>query len=136
MIKIEDFSLAWRWISASHGDFSKDTLNKLIPLSEEQARALIAATPINFPVGAKRFDSTEGSELTRQWLKGLVNDSQTITICWDQETALTLPWLIFCDHWDDFCYPSSDDINFYLESGELFLRWNHYEVFEFDSSAM
>ncbi|WP_259396304.1 MULTISPECIES: hypothetical protein [unclassified Pseudoalteromonas] len=95
MIKIEDFSLAWCWISSSYGDFSKDTLNKLIPLNEDQARALIATTPINFPVGAKRFDSTQGSELTRQWLKGLVNDSQTVTICWDQETALTLPWLVF-----------------------------------------
>jgi hypothetical protein len=111
LIKIEDFSLAWRWISASHGNFSKDKLN---PLSEDQARALIATTPINFPVGAKRFDSTQGSELTRQWLKGLVNDSQTVTICWDQETGLTLPWIVFCDHWDDFCYPSSDDINLYL----------------------
>ncbi|EGI73154.1 hypothetical protein PH505_aw00330 [Pseudoalteromonas distincta] len=111
MIKIEDFSLAWRWISASHGNFSKDKLN---PLSEDQARALIATTPINFPVGAKRFDSTQGSELTRQWLKGLVNDSQTVTICWGQETGLTLPWIVFCDHWDDFCYSSSDDINLCL----------------------
>ena len=102
LIKIEDFSLAWRWISASHGDFSKEILNKLNPLSEDKARSLIATTPINFPVGAKRFDSTQGRELTHQWLKGLVNDSQTITICWDQETALSLPWRVFCDHWDDF----------------------------------
>ena len=66
MIKIEDFSLAWCWISSSYGDFSKDTLNKLIPLNEDQAR------------------------------------------------ALALPWIVFCDHWDDFCYPSSDDINLCL----------------------
>tara|TARA_R110000751_G_C13453159_1_gene444416 strand:+ start:263 stop:466 length:204 start_codon:yes stop_codon:yes gene_type:complete len=66
LIKIEDFSLAWRWISSSHGDFSKATLNKLNPLSEDQAR------------------------------------------------ALALPWIVFCDHWDDFCYSSNDDINLYL----------------------
>jgi len=29
LIKIEDFSLAWRWISPSHGDFSKDTLGSV-----------------------------------------------------------------------------------------------------------
>ena len=114
MIKIEDFSLAWRWISAPHGDFSKETLHKLNPLSEDKASALIAATPINFPFGAKIFYSTQGRELTHQWLKGLVNDSQTTIICWVQEAALTLPWRVFCDHWDDFCYPSSDDLNLYL----------------------
>jgi len=49
---------------------------------------------------------------------------------------LNLPWSVFCEYWDDFCYPSSDDVNIFLGNGEFFLRWHHYEVFEFDEGIL
>ncbi len=133
---IKEFPLAWRWIESSHATLPKEILNKLHPLSLEAALRLVIATPRNFPPGATRFDSSGNDEATRHWLKQLSVPEQRVTISWDQDTALSLPWHAFCEYWDDFCYPSSDDADLFLESGQLFLRWNHYEVFEHDSSAL
>ena len=132
---IEEFPLAWRWVKSPHAKLSKEILSELSPLSLESAMRLAISTPRNFPPGATRFDSSGNDEATRQWLKQLVVLAQRVTISWDQETALTLPWSVFCEYWNDFCYPSSDDADVFLESGQLFLRWNHYEVFEHDSRA-
>lgn len=98
-----------------------------------ESALLLALTQVkHFPAGATRFDSTDGVGSTRQWLKRLKVSGQQVTILWDGETALCLPWSVFCEYWNDFCYPSSDDADVFLEDGQFFLRWNHYEVFEHD----
>jgi hypothetical protein len=43
-------------------------------------------------------------------------------LSWYGETAISLPWSLFCEFWDDFCYPSSDDADTFLENGQYFLR--------------
>ncbi|MFT5706379.1 MAG: hypothetical protein ACI9ES_000658 [Oceanospirillaceae bacterium] len=131
-IDIENFSLAWRWTSSSRAKLPIDALSELIPLSTESVSRLASTQVKHFPCGATRFDSTDGPEPTRQWLKKLNVSTQKITILWDEETALTLPWPVFCEYWDRFCFPSSDDADMFLEDGQFFLRWNHYEVFEHD----
>ena len=133
---LENFSLAWRWTKSSHAKLPNEALDELRPLTIESAQKIAASSPINFPPGATRLDSSVDDELTRQWLRKIPISTQRVTISWDQYTALNLPWSIFCEYWDDFCYPSVDDADFFLENGRLFLRWNHFEVFEHDSSAL
>jgi hypothetical protein len=40
-------------------------------------------------------------------------------------------WEFFTAHWDDFCYPLSDDVLVLPDSGAWVLRYHHEEVFYF-----
>ena len=133
---IKEFSLAWRWMQSSQAKLPKDILSKLQPLSLEGAKQRAVAIPRNFPPGATRYTSLDEAQTATQWLAQLPISEQRIIISWDDETAISLPWSVLCAFWDDFCYPSSDDADIFLENGQYFLRWNHYEVFEYDSSAI
>ncbi len=72
---------------------------------------------------------------TQRWLKKLGIADQRVIVVWDEVIAISLPWTVFCDYWDDFCYPSSDDVDVLLEKERVFLRWHHYEVFEYDPTV-
>ena len=102
---IEEFPLAWRWVSSSRAKLPKEILSELHPLSLEAAFKLATTTPNNFPPGATRCDSSGSNTAICEWLKQLAIPAQRITVVWDQETALSLPWSVFCEYWDDFCYP-------------------------------
>lgn len=134
-MNIEKFSLSWRWTSSSHVVFSKEILSELHPFSIESANEIADSIPAEKSNGVIRFSALD-DQLTMQWLKGIRLTPQRVTISWDRDTALNLPWSIFCEYWDDFCYPSSDDVDVFLENGKCFLRWNHYEVFELDEDAL
>jgi len=115
--------------------FSKEILSELHPLSIESVNEIadfISAEKSNDVI---RFNALD-EQLTMQWLKEIKLPPQRVTILWDRDTALNLPWSVYCEYWDDFCYPSSDDVDVFLESGQCFLRWNHYEVFELDKGAL
>ena len=48
-----------------------------------------------------------------------------------RQTGLDLPWEIFLEYWDDFCYPSSDDAFVVCEASAAILAWEHEELFKF-----
>jgi len=135
-MNIENFSLAWRWTNSSHAKFPKEILSQLHPLSVEVANQIADSIPTDFPAGAVRINTSDNDDLTNQWLSKVQVNSERVIISWDRDTALTLPWSLFCEYWDDFCYPASDDADFFLENGQHFLRWSHYEVFQCDSSVL
>ncbi|MCL1092937.1 hypothetical protein [Shewanella kaireitica] len=135
-MNINDFPLSWRWTESSHAKLPQEILDGLQPLNEELAQKLSSQIPVNFPVGATRLDASADNQATTEWLSKLDVKSKLVTISWKCDTALALPWTTFCKYWDDFCYPSSDDADLFLENGQHFLRWNHYEVFELDLSAI
>ena len=44
--------------------------------------------------------------------------------------AICVSWGVFCEYWDDFCYPASDDVAIWSLSQEWFLIYDHSgEVF-------
>jgi hypothetical protein len=49
---------------------------------------------------------------------------------WDASTAVRTTWDVFTEYWDDFCYPSSDDVEVFPQSGEWLLLYHHWEQFE------
>ncbi len=128
---IEEFPLAWRWLQSSHGQLSQHTLDELRPLDPA---AVLALTSKMASASQTVFSqlTADNADATRQWLQQLGISSQRVTVVWAPNVALSLPWLTFCQYWDDFCYPSSDDANIFLACGRLALRWHHYEVFEYD----
>lgn len=110
-------------------------MSELHPFSIESANEIADSIPAEKSNGVIRFSALD-DQLPMQWLKGIRLTPQRVTISWDRDRALNLPWSIFCEYWDDFCYPSSDDVDVFLENGKCFLRWTHYEVFELDEDAL
>jgi hypothetical protein len=76
-------------------------------------------------------------EAARAWLRTLPFSLRgRVLVAWNRTLALSLPWHNFIAHWDDFCYPSSDDLFAFPEVGSGALAWNHEEIFEFVENAV
>lgn len=78
--------------------------------------------------------STEVSESEEHtilsWLEEkLVNGN--IIVSWEPDAAVLTQTNIFIKYWDEFCYPSSDDVTVWPENEEWILQYRHYEEFLF-----
>lgn len=80
--------------------------------------------------------ATEDEGETGRWLASLQLPGGRVIAVWNKDTALSLPWETFVTYWSNFCYPSSDDVDIFVEGGPLVLRWRHYETFEYDVDAL
>ncbi len=134
-MNIEEFRLAWRWTQPSHTVLPPQVLASITPLSAHEAARL-------YNYGAELFGQhvhtavthqcSDDSETTRIWLEDLsIRRDHRMFVVWDRATAVTLPWGTFTTYWDDFCYPSSDDVYVLPEIDGSVLAWSHEEVFKF-----
>ncbi len=128
---ISEFPLTWRWTQSSHAMLPDHILAELQPLDLQSVLLLTNNIPSVFVAEFSRFAAVN-EVATRQWLMQLDISSPRVTVVWRADLALSMPWTTFCQYWDDFCYPSSDNADIFLECGRLFLRWRHFEVFECD----
>ena len=137
-----DCPLAWRWTQPSHAVLTAEELSAMACLVPEAAREAAAISllvhgpaglltpPVSglrtLPVGAPPKEQE-----VRTWLKRLPTGSeQEVIASWDSEIALFLPWSLFVMRWDDFCYPSSDDITVFPVSQAWVLAYHHYAAFQ------
>lgn len=141
MPAIGDFPLIWRWTSVTHALFSESELAGLHPYSATEAariyndsrpfavgaglnpqrfsRVLVQSADISIPVGCS-------------WLRAQASNlAEQVTLSWDRETALRTSWEFFTAHWDDFCYPQSDEVLILPASGSWVLLFHHEETFIF-----
>jgi len=128
---IEDFALAWRWVDPLHAKLPNTALSSIYPLTVQKAEALSSCGMPSTTHFVSREVTDESREDTCRWLSSLSVSSENVLIVWSAELAVQLPWSVFCEFWDDFCYPASDDADVFTESELPILRWHHYEVFEF-----
>jgi hypothetical protein len=141
MSVIANFPLIWRWTSASHALFSADELAGLCPCSpSESARIHDDSRSFDLRDGLdpKHFKSVRvhSADIATldgcSWLRAQApNLSEEVTVSWDRETALRTRWGFFTAHWDDFCYPLSDDVLVLPGSQCWVLRYHHEELFYF-----
>jgi len=80
--------------------------------------------------------SAVGVEEATKWLASLATPAERVVLIWGPSTALSMPWKVFVTYWSDFCYPASDDVDVFVEGGPFFLRWHHFEEFEYDADAL
>tara|TARA_R110000868_G_scaffold409447_1_gene694930 strand:- start:3 stop:461 length:459 start_codon:yes stop_codon:yes gene_type:complete len=136
-ISIDDFSLIWRWTQESHKVLPKTVLNSIKPLSLSLSSKL-------YSIGLNNYSKLEESspsvfeasyknqKSVRETLVSLTkNEIEEIYIVWDNETAVITTWKSFVNYWDDFCYPSSDDVFVFPSSNSWILAYRHFEQFEF-----
>lgn len=137
---IEEFPLAWRWTQSSHAVLPADVLASLAPLQSQAADRLYRQGEDVFrrhAAAVVSHNASEDPETTRAWLKALAIASHAqVFVAWDRKTGIALPWQTFVAYWDDFCYPSSDDVFVFPAQGAGALAWSHHEVFEFIENAV
>ena len=136
---IEEFPLAWRWTKSAHTVLPPDVLTSMVSLQGEEADRLYRRGEEVFRavVGSRIQHVAEDPDVARAWLQSLPFTSDNrVFLAWNNTTALSLPWHSFIAYWDDFCYPSSDDVFAFPEVGSGALAWNHEGVFEFAENAV
>ena len=112
---------------------------RLKPLGDDAA-ARAAATAAARQAAARTplvsFRSDDPPGAVRSDLRALPIDASTeIMLSWNASTALVTDWDTFVSHWDDFCYPASDDVVIWPIVGAWTLCYHHYEVFQFQVEA-
>jgi hypothetical protein len=138
---ITDFPLIWRWTRATHALFSASELAGLRPCSlAEAAKIHDDSRSFNLRDGLDerqfRGVRVQSADIPTSdgcsWLRAQApNITEQVTVSWDRDTALRTSWEFFTAHWDDFCYPSSDDVLVLPDSRSWVLRYHHEEIFYF-----
>jgi hypothetical protein len=133
---VATFPLLWRWTQPSHAVLPVDVLQALQPLTTTQIEAFGPSTTKSFGSAVVQHRATENTDETGRWLASLPLRGVREIAVWNKDTALALPWQTFVSYWSDFCYPSSDDVDIFVEGGPLVLKWRHDETFEYDVDAL
>lgn len=131
---VYSFPLAWRWTQASHNVLPPEVLAQIVPMSQATApRGVTPRGELERPL----FDAIENastdvrSDKGTEWLRKLpVAMSEQVIVRWDTSTAVQTTWDVFTTYWDDFCYPNSDDVEVFPESGAWLLLFHHWQEFE------
>ena len=135
---IHKFPLAWRWTNPKYTVFPGFILNQLIPLDKNAASEIDSKVRVFFN-GPKlkrnllhSWQRHDAENPCSSFLEGLaIRGDSSIFLSWDIYTALKTNWSVFKNHWNDFCYPASDDLAIYAVDGSWLLAYFHYEIFEF-----
>ncbi|HSB10822.1 MAG TPA: hypothetical protein VLM38_15145 [Blastocatellia bacterium] len=139
--RLDEFPLKWRWTDSRWNKLPNDALDAIQPLGESKARELCQYT-FGFTdhngLIESLFDrvlqigaSDESPEI-QHWLIARAPDlNQTVVVSWNNDLAALVRWEVFCRYWDDFCYPSSDDVAVFPLSGKWILFYSHDQYFMF-----
>lgn len=131
---ILEFPLAWRWTQPSHAVLPVNVLAQIRPLTRSEIALLDAsATSEGGPTSSC---SAEQSHIVSTWLRRVQPDVfARVIVRWNEELAVETTWEIFTNYWDDFCYPSSDNVMVTPITGTWQLAYHHYELFDFTVSS-
>ncbi len=118
-MRIEDHKLAWRWTDPNYCVLADSVLAQMYPVSVEEAsslferfRRLLGADALADSYAQEIFETNgAASASVSAWLfeREPLNDL-AVSLSWDEETAILTKWGVFASHWEEFCYPGSDDL--------------------------
>ena|SRR5688500_5955972 len=134
---LDAFPLKWRW-----NLLPPDVLANIRPLAKAKALEIYEKTSKFYPNEGfmqgsfKLIDKTEVEDKDvqqiRDWLvTNILKLEEPIIASWFPQDAVVTTAANFCDYWDDFCYPSSDDVRILFVSGEWILFYSQEEAFFF-----
>ena len=144
MSAITDFPLIWRWTSATHALFSDSELAGLHPCWPAEAARIhddLRLFDLGDGIDQQYFSGVcvQSADVSTaegcSWLRVQApNLTEQVAVSWDRGTALYTSWEFFTAHWDDFCYPASDDVLILPDTGRWVLRYHHEEIFYFGNA--
>jgi hypothetical protein len=143
---IREHPLAWRWTDADYAVLPDDTLAQMQAIEQREAEHLFQRY-LHFLVRGSlslqefttivRQRADVPAEVGRRWLREQhPHFSTQVFVYWKQDAAIRTTWEIFTAHWDDFCYPHSDDILVWPESERWALFYFHEQEFQFGRRPM
>jgi hypothetical protein len=131
-MKIQEFSLAWRWTDSRHAVLSEAALSQMQPLDAPEARRAFERARSFHRDSSTTRSANVSDEEGCAWLRAQHDGlSDVVTISWSADCALRTTWEIFTEHWSDFCYPASDEVTVWPDSERWVLFYHHEEQFEF-----
>lgn len=120
--KFKKFALSWRFTDKKYNILPREDLDKIIFLSEIEARKLwidyvsnefdhILKIPKTSEKQKTAFRIDWNNEDENQVILSNINvDNDTkIIFFWSNECAVKTTWNIFIKYWSDFCYPDDDN---------------------------
>jgi hypothetical protein len=135
---IKNFSLSWRWTDSKYSQFSEDELKKIRPLKtiiamQYYKEGISLLNKDAFTPSKDKFHKIENIQATQfkevqNWLRSKITVNEII-LSWDSNTAISVNTDLFIEKWDDFCYPSSDDIVISLKTKNSIILYQHSEIF-------
>lgn len=138
---MDDFALKWRWDNTHNPNISISEMKEIQPLSEVESKRInkiidYFENEYNLKGMYQQTDwisataeSDEKIERFRNQLSSIIekwNDGVIIT--WNRSTTLRTTKSVFLKYWDDFCYPSSDNVTVISEDVNWIMFYNHIEV--------
>ena len=138
---IREHPLAWRWTDSAFAVLPDDVLAQMQPIEGREAEHLLQRSsqllacdqlaPHEFAT-IVRHSADVSAEVGCRWLRERQPDlSLKVLVSWQRVSAVRTTWEIFTAHWDDFCYPSSDDVLVWPESERWALFYFHEQEFQF-----
>ena len=150
-IKMRRFPLAYRWTDSRFWKASKTHLEQIRPISPDTATQLwvnlcgnMFGETLTHPIVELQLSSHDGSYQIEEnqkhdvvkWLRfNLPNKPNQIAIFWEPAMAVLTNRNLFVNHWDNFCYPSSDDVFVWPLNVSWLLHYHHEEVFLLKKSS-
>lgn len=139
---IERFKLAYRFMDHRWNRLPPEDLAHLHALGEGTATYLaheVARFYLSgeldasvFPAQSRMKAEGPAPSAVREWLVGLgIPAEENVAVSWDATAALLTRWEIFCRYWNDFCYPSTDDVTVCPIHGGWALSYQREGVFTF-----
>jgi hypothetical protein len=136
------FPLKWRWTDPKYHPLSQETLATIKPLTVSKAAEVwesCRSFTYNDSLALDLFESiihfnamSADSQQVSAWLGNLgVARELQVLVSWQRETAASAPFGVFCDLWDAFCYPSSDDVVICPCSQKWAIFYHHEEMLFF-----
>jgi hypothetical protein len=132
-VSIRDFPLAWRWTSEEHTLLADDILAQFSAYDQVEAEsAFELARALDERSSQVATITTESDyEIVVAWLERNVPiTDHVVSVLWSSALGVRVPWKVFVNHWDSFCYPSSDDVDVLSSNEGWLLKYHHFEQFE------
>lgn len=92
---------------------------------------------VNYSLNKGKFETLEtmdfgdNYDLVTKKLKELPNTNDKIVLTWfSEQHTLVTDWKTFSENWDDFFYPSSDDLLVINENGHWIIYFAHFQSFQ------
>jgi hypothetical protein len=140
-ISLSKFNLKWRFTEDKYNRLPEEDLSLIQPLSKRKAEEFNRYSqkyPGNATLLKSEFGSIESLNISdnhgavRSWLRAKEIHLETkVAVSWDNTDCVITLWRVFCKYWDDFCYPSSDDVLIWSSAEDWFLYDCHHEIFEY-----
>jgi hypothetical protein len=146
-VALSEFRLAWRFNDPNYHVLPSEALADLRPLDASCAASInlsvTAASTVHQSGPSEPIARIDAAGSSDQAVKAAsaelaalpIAGAQRVIVSWDQDHALETSWLTFRSYWNDFCYPSSDDVTIVPLEGGWTLRYHHWEQFSYVGAA-